>query len=197
MDGALEYSSHAAQAYYKQEKIHHSISPPYTPNTTRIESLWRTLDRIARASMADAGLPEGYWPYAFHYATDVRNAMMRDGGKSGHENLTGRPARISTFRPLGCRAYVRKSDREVRAAGSAALGPRGWLGVNLGLARGGGPGYWVYVPELREVKYTSDVDFDVQVFPWRPAGTRGCDLPPTWWHADAPAPGRSGGGGGR
>ena len=139
-DGALEYASIAAQEYYTREKIRHSVSPPYTPNTTRIEPLWRTLDRIARASMADSGLPESWWPYAFQYAADVRNCMRRGSGKSGHENLTGNAPRVSTFRPLGCRAYVRKSDREVRAAGSAALGPRGWLGINLGLKRGGGPG---------------------------------------------------------
>ena len=70
----------------------------------------------------------------------THNAIGRGpDGLSSHENMSAPP--------FGCLAIVRKTEIELRRAGSAAIAERGWRGVNLGLARHS-PGYMIWVPEL-------------------------------------------------
>ena len=78
------------------------------------------------------------------------NAIGRGpDGLSSHENMSGgkAPKAATHARPIGCLAIVRKTEIELRRAGSAAIAERGWRGVNLGLARHS-PGYMIWVPEL-------------------------------------------------
>jgi len=93
---------------------------------------------------------------------------VRESGKSGFENLTGRPAKVTSARPLGCRAIAKKTTRELLASGSTAVGERGWEGVYLGRGRNS-PEYLVWVPALGRVLNRSDVDFEVNRFPLRDA----------------------------
>ena len=91
--------------------------------------------------------------------------------------MSGVKPSLKAVRPIGCRAVVKKTDAEMRSSdvGSAKFAARGHEGVYLGTERNG-PAYMVWVPSIRRVKYSADVDFDLASFPLRgdaPTTTKG------------------------
>ena len=61
-DGGREYGSTALQDYFKSKGIHHKMTNAYTPQENRVsEKMNRTLVKMARAMLSDAGLPNAYW----------------------------------------------------------------------------------------------------------------------------------------
>ena len=49
-DGAKEYDSHEARAWYDAKGVAHTSGAPYTPNQTLCEHVWRFLARVVRAN---------------------------------------------------------------------------------------------------------------------------------------------------
>ena len=175
-DRGGEYVNNEMRDYCEGEGISHELAPPYQPNMTLFESNWRSIGRIMRAGASESGLGAGYWPYFALQATTVLNCFDRsepgaDAPMRALEIMTGKPTRaVAALRPIGCRAYVLKNDRELRAAGSSTMAERAWAGINLGVAPNS-PAYMIFVPELttNNIRYSTNVDFKVDVFPMRGA----------------------------
>ena len=142
----------------------------------------------------------GLWNLLSHAGRDV----------SPLEALTSTRQSVAHLRPIGCRAFVLKNERELGA--STTFSERAWAGINLGNVRGG-PAYMIYVAELGEIKFSTNVDFAVQAFPFAAPfaapeetqhplddGIYYYDSPPPGFAMDAPpgraAPAPDGGGGG-
>ena len=201
-DGAAEYASHEANAWYTKRGIIHSAGAPYTPNQTLCEHVWRFLSRIVRADLSHSGLDETFWPYCMNKAVGLWNLMTHAGRDvSPLEAHTSSRQSVAHLRPIGCRAYVLKNERELGA--STTFAERAWAGVNLGTVRDG-PAFMIYVAELGEVKITTNVDFAVQTFPCRDETRPAPDANVDYYDSPAPfvggapggAPGGGGGGGG-
>ena len=201
-DGAAEYASHEANAWYTKRGIIHSAGAPYTPNQTLCEHVWRFLSRIVRADLSHSGLDETFWPYCMNKAVGLWNLMTHAGRDvSPLEAHTSSRQSVAHLRPIGCRAYVLKNERELGA--STTFAERAWAGVNLGTVRDG-PAFMIYVAELGEVKITTNVDFAVQTFPCRDETRPAPDADVDYYDSPAPfvggapggAPGGGGGGGG-
>ena len=140
----------------------------YHPDHTRSESLWRTINRFVRSGTRGDARATPLWPYFAKQAIELRNLYDRGGGVSAVERMSGVKPSLKAVRPIGCRAVVKKTDAEMRSSdvGSAKFAARGHEGVYLGTERNG-PAYMVWVPSLRRVKYSADVDFDLASFPLR------------------------------
>ena len=186
-DRGGELVNHEMDALCAKEGTRHELAPPYQPNMTLFEPNWRSIGRMMRAGLSESKLDFGFWPYFALQAVSVLNCFDRGDGKSALELLTGRPARaVAALRPIGCRAFVLKTERELLQAGSSSVAERAWAGINLGLAPDS-PAYLIYVPELGKVRSSTNVDFKVAEFPMvAAAATRG-DEP-----ADT-SPGQAGG----
>ena len=118
-----------------------------TPNQSFVEQHWRAIGRIVRAGLSQSKLAYTLWPYLALHAMHVLNCIGRDGGKCAIEILSGKPSKLAvSLRPIGCRAYALKTQRELLAAGSAKVSERAWAGINLGLAPWS-PGYMILIPE--------------------------------------------------
>ena len=138
-DGAKEYDSHEARAWYSKRGVVHSAGAPYTPNQTLCEHVWRFLARVVRADLSHSGLDEYFWPYFMHKAVGLWNLLSHAGRDvSPLEALTSTRQSVAHLRPIGCRAFVLKNERELGA--STTFLERAWAGINLGNVRGG-PAY--------------------------------------------------------
>ena len=108
----------------------------------------RAIGRMMRAGESEAKLGFAAWPYFALQAVRVLNCFDRGDGKSALELLTGSPTKaLAALRPIGCRAIVLKTERELRKEGSTTMAERGWDGINLGQATNS-PAYVIYVPAL-------------------------------------------------
>ena len=162
-DGAQEYASAEMGEWYNTHRIMHTYGAPYTPNQTLVEGVWHVLASIVRSDMLHAGGDQRLFPYYFLQASRIWNVLKHAGADvSPLEFLTGKRQSLAAFRPLQCRAFVKKSEREHRDTGP--LSPQAWAGTNLGLARDS-PGYMIYVPEQNKVVISTNVDFLVTQFP--------------------------------
>eukprot|EP00965_Chrysotila_dentata_P115873 3830290-Pleurochrysis_carterae.AAC.2 len=72
---------------------------------------------------------------------------------SSYEDLTGRKQRIMPIMPFECRAYAVK-PRVVFS--KTRVGPRAWVGINLGRSLLSSGAYHIWVPEVPRVVTTSD-----------------------------------------
>jgi len=80
-DGAKEYDSHEARAWYDAKGVAHTSGAPYTPNQTLCEHVWRFLARVVRADTSHSGLDETFWPYPMHEAVALWNLMRSRGAR--------------------------------------------------------------------------------------------------------------------
>ena len=118
----------------------------------------------------------GLWNLLSHAGRDV----------SPLEALTSTRQSVAHLRPIGCRAFVLKNERELGA--STTFSERAWAGINLGNVRGG-PAYMIYVAELGEIKFSTNVDFAVQVFPFAAPEETQHPLDDGIYYYDSPPPG--------
>ena len=162
-DGAQEYASAEMSEWYNAHRIKHTYGAPYTPNQTLVEGVWHVLASIVRSDILHAGGDQRLFPYYFLQASRIWNVLKHAGADvSPLEFLTGKRQSLAAFRPMQCRAFVKKSEREHRVTGP--LSPQAWAGINLGMARDS-PGYMIYVPEQNKVVISTNVDFLVTQFP--------------------------------
>ena len=169
-DGAQEYASAEMDEWYGAHRIKHTYGAPYTPNQTLVEGIWHVLASIVRSDLLHAGGDQRLFPYYFLQASRIWNVLKHAGADvSPLEFLTGKRQSVAAFRPMQCRAFVKKSEREHRVTG--ALSPLAWAGTNLGVARNS-PGYMIYVAEQNKVVISTNVDFLVTQFPGAAHGKR-------------------------
>ena len=169
-DGAQEYASAEMDEWYGAHQIKHTYGAPYTPNQTLVEGVWHVLASVVRSDLLHAGGDQRLFPYYFLQASRIWNVLKHAGADASPlEFLTGKRQSLAAFRPMQCRAFVKKSEREHRVTGP--LSPQAWAGMNLGVARDS-PGYMIYVPEQSKVVISTNVDFLVTQFPGAAHGKR-------------------------
>lgn len=164
-DRGGEYDNDTLKDDLASDSILCSFGAPYHPDHNRIEPQNNTVKRFMRSGLAESRLEHALWPYFAKQAIETRNMYARAGGKSAVELMSGGKTvpKITHLRPIGCKAVVKKTDRELVVDGSS-LAPRGHEGIYLGTDRNS-PAYMVYVPTIGKVRVSADVDFFVNVFP--------------------------------
>ena len=88
----------------------------HTPQENRVsEWMNRTLVKMARAMLCDAGLPNAYWGDAILYATHILNRIPThaiDGDLTLHEAFTGNKPSVTHLKVFGCTAHVHVPDEK-------------------------------------------------------------------------------------
>ena len=114
-NGGGEYLSNEFQDYLASKGITHELTMPHTPQQNGVaERMNRTLQESARAMLAHANLPQGYWAEAIAAAAYLRNrvAISPVEQKTPHEMWYGRRPNLSHLHVFGCIAYAQVPDCE-------------------------------------------------------------------------------------
>lgn len=155
-DGAPEFVSEKAEAWFTSMGIIHQTTPRYTPEFNGVaERHVRTIKEMAAAMLATSGLGHGYWDYALKYAGMVLMKInFGEDGVSAYERLTGRDSGIESIRQFGeyCFAHIPqetrfKSDMEI---------PKAELGRFVGMDEGAS-GWMVRLETTGKVVRSRDV----------------------------------------
>jgi hypothetical protein len=103
------------------------------------------------------------------HACDVLNRTTGPPGLniSSHEAVTGAKPRVMSILPFGCRAFAVKPRNLIS---KTQIDGRAFVGFNLGRSVDAPGAYYVWCPDQGRVVCTSDVYFEENLFPWRPAG---------------------------
>jgi len=114
-DGGGEYVSKEFQDYLVSNGITHEVTMPHTPQQNGVaERMNRSLQESARAMLAHANLPQGYWGEAIAAAAYLRNRVTKSPieDKTPCEMWYGRKPNLSHLRVFGCVAYAHVPDCE-------------------------------------------------------------------------------------
>lgn len=114
-DNGGEYLSKEFQAYLISKGTSHELTIPHTPQQNGVaERMNRTLQESARAMLAHAGLPNGYWAEAVSTAAYLRNRAATSAlqDKTPFEMWYEKRPDVSHLRVFGCVAYAHVPDCE-------------------------------------------------------------------------------------
>ena len=103
-DNGGEYLSKKFQDFLESKGITHELTMPHTPEQNGVaERMNRTLQESARAMLAHAGLPHGYWAEAVAAAAYLRNRVTTSplGDKTPYEMWYGKRPDVSHLRVFG------------------------------------------------------------------------------------------------
>ena len=160
-DNGGEYLSNEFQDYLASKGITHELTMPHTPQQNGVaERMNRTLQESARAMLAHANLPQGYWAEAIAAAAYLRNrvAISPVEQKTPHEMWYGRRPNLSHLRVFGCIAYAHVPDCERKKFDGKARKLRfvGYCTTSKG--------YRLFDEETRKLIKSRDVNFNEAVF---------------------------------
>ena len=94
------------RTYLKDKGIRHELTVAHSPEQNGVaERMNRTLVESARAMIAHAELPDGYWEKAVSTAAYVRNRTPIKDDQTPYEQWYGRKPNVTHLRVFGCVAY--------------------------------------------------------------------------------------------
>ena len=160
-DNGGEYRSKEFQAYLISKGISHELTIPHTPEQNGVaERMNRTLQESARAMLAHAGMPNGYWAEAVSTAAYLRNRVTTSAlhDKTPFELWYGKRPNVSHLRVFGCIAYAHVPDCERKKLDKKARKLRfvGYCKTSKG--------YRLYDENTRKLIKSRDVIFNETVF---------------------------------
>ena len=171
-DNAGEFLSRDFKDFLDEALVSQTTCPPHVHSLNGVaERAIRSIMENARAHMAAANCPLGFWPYAVEHAVDVLNRSTGPPGynQSSRELLELTKPRVLSIAPFGCRSIVVKPRSSYH---KSEVDRHGLVGINLGKAPTITSGYRIWVPSLGKIVSSSDVYFDRTLMPWREAGDR-------------------------
>jgi hypothetical protein len=149
-DGEGGLDSKEAIEFYNSQGIKHVITTPDTPQQNgKAEVEGGLLHSMANKLLHHANLARRFWAMAYRVAVLTRNLVPRKNGKVPLEQATKKKIDISFLRIFGCLAYVYTAGRK--------YGNKAEKGIFVGYDANG---YLIYVPRLRKVVRSKDVEFD-------------------------------------
>ena len=170
-DGAKEFDSAVMQQICLERGIRQTFSTPYEHQTnSQVERRWRELASMARSMNIESGLGEEFWPFMYSHAANIANRAdhSRQGSVvnpyevvMGYQGL----ASLEWIHPLGCKAVALRNEKELKAATTSKLDPRGETCVYLGRPRDHPQAHYVLTIETGNLRIVGDVTFDHQCFP--------------------------------
>ena len=166
-----EQGSIPFKALINDADIDHRFIPAYTPNMNDGERPHHTLNRIMLHQMIQGGAPEVFWGWARLCAEESYNQLVGARATrfmgypcSPDHALTRRPMDAGHIRPFLCLVHVLNESatitmRHLQRHGTAGLfvfyghpaGVRGW---------------WIWVPNECELRFSRNVRFHESVFPF-------------------------------
>ena len=165
-DNGGEFESKDLDEFLTEMCVTRSFSVPYAPPTNaHAERAWGTVLRPTRVMLAACGLPQSFWPFAMHYAVRVHNSLPSRGLtplRSSYEALTGQLPDLKPLKVFGCRCFTHLEGLEDHPAGGK-LNSTSVEAIHLGVD----PkrrGWMVYIPSLRRVTTSRNVDFQEDRF---------------------------------
>ena len=165
-DNGGEFESEDLNEFLTEMCVTRTFSVPYAPPTNvHAERAWGTVLRPTRVMIAACGLPQSFWPFAMHHAVHIHNSLPSRGLtplRSPYEALTGKLPDLKPLKVFGCRCFTHLEGLEEHPTGGK-LNSTSVEGVHLGID----PkrrGWMVYVPSLRRVTTSRNVDFQEDRF---------------------------------
>ena len=150
--------SNEFQDYLASKGITHELTMPHTPQQNG--RMNRTLQKSARAMLAHANLPQGYWAEAIAAAAYLRNrvAISSVEQKTPHEIWYGRRPNLCHLCFFGWIAYAHVPDCERKKVDRKARKLRfvGYCTTSKG--------YRLFDEEARKLIKSRDVNFNEAVF---------------------------------
>ena len=165
-EGALEFKSKQFSDLCTSNGIKQEFSVPYTPEeNTKIERAWGTVTGMTRCTMATAGVPKQFWPFALSTAIYLKNRSIHSAhGKTPFEMFHGSKPDISHLHVFGCQSFVLNEVRkklDIKAREANLLGYSGNSKANVVALTDGSetraPKVWV----------SRNVNFNNDVFPYQ------------------------------
>lgn len=104
-----EYKSAKMRALCQELGVRQEFSAPYSPAQNGVaERSWRTLGRMAKAMLKDAGLSKTFWAEAMSSACFIANRLPTNalGGDNPYHRWTRRMPRFDRLRVFGCPVFV-------------------------------------------------------------------------------------------
>ena len=165
-DNGGEFMSADLDQFLVELAVSRSYSVPYAPPTNAFaERAWGTVLRPTRVLLAASGLPQSFWPFAMHHAARIHNCLPSRGLtplRSPFEALMNTLPDLTPLKVFGCRVFTHFEGPEHKPAGGK-LNSTGVEAVHLGLD----PkrrGYFVYIPSLRRITTSRNVEFQEHRF---------------------------------
>lgn len=121
-----------------------------------VERAHRTVADMIRTLLSGANLPIKFWPYAFHHALRIINALPRKGQtKSRTELATGKKENLRKFKTFGSRVWIRPPGGR-----KSKLKPNARKGIFLGFIPNTTRNIIWFDEETHKIKSASHARFD-------------------------------------
>ncbi|GMF32337.1 unnamed protein product [Phytophthora fragariaefolia] len=158
-DGGGEFENVPITAWYQQNGITHTPTPPNTSRLNIVERTHQTLTGMMKSMMKDSGFPTSFWVEALYYAVYIKNRVFSSPTNcTPFEEMWGRKPNIHHVRKFGALAY-----------GHTKVGPSRYkfadncrIGYVLGY-RDGLLGCKVYFPSEGSVQVAGQVTVNEQI----------------------------------
>ncbi len=114
-DQGGEYKGTTFQTLLHNNKIKHTLSPPYTPKENGVAKHFnQTIFNMVQTLLLDAQLPRVFWAEAVHHAVYLYNCISHRAlsGKSPYELLYSKPPCLAHLRPFGTHCFVLKPPHQ-------------------------------------------------------------------------------------
>ena len=171
-DGAGDLCEGEAEAQWTRLRVKLDTTARNSPEQNgRAERKLTVITDHIRAMLADAQLPEEFWPFAARTAVTALNMFLTtklDRDDTPYKRFTGREPDLSRLRAFGCKAWV----HDPRAKRAGKLQPRAVPAVFVGYQQGL-KGWRFYLPETGAVVNSRDARFLEDI----PGGTIIGELP--------------------
>ena len=146
--------------------IYKTNSASYTPEMNgQVERANGIFVRQTRILLADAGLVDGLWPYAFNQVMRVHNSLPTRAGnhstfeKSAYERVHKRAPNLEVFKVWGCKCYVSLTEKQRDKKQMLKTESVRAQAVHLGYDKRA-PGYYVYIPQFKQFTTVQSIEFD-------------------------------------
>lgn len=143
-----------------------SFSAPYTPTrNANAERSWYTVKRPTRTMMAHRGndvVAQSLWPFCMTHACNIHNSLptrSHTPPMAPWDYIKPGGVDLSKYRVWGCDCYCTINDHEL----PSSLASTRIKAVHLGYDWRSSS-YFVYIPELRRITRTVNIDFDEHNF---------------------------------
>ena len=143
-----------------------SFSAPYTPTrNANAERSWYTVKRPTRTMMAHRGndvVAQSLWPFCMTQACNIHNSLpsrSHTPPMAPWDYIKPGGVDLSKYRVWGCDCYCTINDHEL----PSSLASTRIKAVHLGYDWRSSS-YFVYIPELRRITSTVNIDFDERNF---------------------------------
>ena len=161
-DNASEFVYGEVGEWLRGQRIKHERTVAHSSEQNGIaERRIRTLNNVARCSLAHARLSISYWGWAVYAANYQVNRLptVANRGLSPMHRWAGTPPSCDMLRTWGCPAYVHLPSKKRARADRMDLSPAAKKGVFVGYAAHA-KGWLIFIPESRALLTCRSVAFD-------------------------------------